>query len=57
VQAVQAALRHSASAEFLPTLGVWRLQVPPGQEKAALPQLQADPSVAYAELNYLVFAQ
>jgi subtilisin family serine protease len=57
VQAAQAALRHSASAELLPTLGVWRLHVRPGQEQAIRAQWQADPNVAYAELNYLVFAQ
>ena len=48
VQAAQAAQRHSASAEFLLTLDVWRLQVPPGQEEAILAHLQADPAVAYA---------
>jgi len=50
------ALRLDAAAEFLPTLGVWRLHVRPGQEEAALAQLQADPAVIYAELNYLVSA-
>jgi hypothetical protein len=49
--------RHGASAEFLPTLKAWRLQVPPGQEQAILAQLWADPDIAHADLNYLVFAQ
>jgi len=42
---------------LLPALGIWRLRVPPGQERAILAQLQADPAVTYADFNYLVFAQ
>lgn len=49
--------RHGASAEFLPTLKAWRLRVPLGEEQDILAQLQADPDVAHADLNYLVFAQ
>lgn len=55
-QAEQAARAYSADAEFLPALQVWRLRVPPGEELAILAQLQADPNVAYAELNYRVTA-
>ena len=57
VQAEQATRQYGANAEFLSTLNVWRLQVVPGQERATLAQLRADPAVAHANLNYLVFAQ
>jgi hypothetical protein len=49
--------QYEASAEFLPEIEVWRLRVPPGQERAILARLQADPAVAHAGLNYLVSAQ
>lgn len=51
------ALWHGASAEFLPALEAWRLRVPPGQERVILAQLRADPAVAHADLNYLIFTQ
>ncbi len=57
VEAKAVSQRYRADAEFLPTVQAWRLRVPLGQEEAILAQLQADPAVAYAELNYLVFAQ
>jgi subtilisin family serine protease/uncharacterized protein YkwD len=50
-------LQHGASAEFLPTIQVWRLHVPPGRERGVLARLRSDPAVAHADLNYLVFAQ
>ncbi len=40
----------------IPQLGVTHLQVPPGAEKAVLAQLQRDPRLAYAELDYRVQA-
>ncbi|MEE8391201.1 MAG: S8 family peptidase [Anaerolineae bacterium] len=49
--------RYGTGIEFLPEIEAWRLLVPSGQEQAALAQLRADPAVAHAELNYLVFAQ
>lgn len=48
---------YVADAEFVPSLGTWRLQVPVGQERAILSRLRADPGVLRASLNYLVFAQ
>jgi subtilisin family serine protease len=57
VQAEQATRQYGVGAEFLSTLDAWRLQVVPGQEQATLAQLRADPVVAHADLNYLVFAQ
>jgi hypothetical protein len=48
---------YAADAEFLPSLGTWRLEVPAGQERAILSRLRADPGVLRADLNYLVFAQ
>jgi hypothetical protein len=48
---------YAADAEFLPSLGTWRLRVPVGQERDILSRLRADPSVLHADLNYLVFAQ
>ena len=48
---------YKVGAEFLPALGAWRLRVPSGEEQAALSRLRANPAVAYAELNHLVFAQ
>jgi hypothetical protein len=56
-RAVQPVLRLGTSAEYLPRLGVWRLRVPVGQERAILTQLLAESVVAYAELNYVVFVQ
>ena len=53
----QVILRYGARAEFLSAIQAWRLRVPPGQEQTILFQLQADPSVAYADLNHLVSAQ
>lgn len=53
----QVALRYGASAEFLPAIQAWRMRVTPGQEQTILAQLQADPSVTYADLNHLVSAQ
>jgi subtilisin family serine protease/uncharacterized protein YkwD len=50
-------LQYGASAEFLPAIQAWRLRVPPGQERTVLARLQSDSAVAYADLNYLVFAQ
>lgn len=50
-------LRRGIGSEHLPALDAWRLRVPPGRERAVLKELQADPNVAYAELNYLVFPQ
>ncbi len=44
-------------AEFLPELGVWRLRVAPGQERAILSRLRTDPAVLHADLSYLVSAQ
>jgi hypothetical protein len=44
-------------AEFLPSLGAWRLRVSVGQERTILARLRADPEVLHADLNYLVFAQ
>lgn len=44
-------------AEHLPRLGAWRVRVPEGVEQDRLAELEAKPGVAYAELNYLVFAQ
>lgn len=48
---------YGADAEFLPSLGTWRLEVPAGQERAILSRLRADPGVLHASLNYLVSAQ
>jgi hypothetical protein len=48
---------YAANAEFLPSLGTWRLRVPVGQERTTLSRLRADPGVLRADLNYLVFAQ
>jgi hypothetical protein len=56
-RAVQAVLRRGAGAEHLSRLDVWRLRVSVGQERAILAQLLADPAVAHAELNYLVFVR
>jgi subtilisin family serine protease len=53
-QAVQAVLRLGIGAEYLPRLGVWRLRVPAGQERAILDKLLAESVVDYAELNYVV---
>jgi subtilisin family serine protease len=44
-------------AEYLPRLEAWRVRVPEGEERERLAELEAEPGVAYAELNYLVFAQ
>jgi subtilisin family serine protease len=49
--------QYTANAELLPSLDVWRLRVPVGQEQAVLARLRADPDVLHAELNYLVVAQ
>jgi len=49
--------QQTATAQFLPSLQVWRLRVPVGQEQAVLSRLLADPDVLHANLNYLVFAQ
>jgi subtilisin family serine protease/C1A family cysteine protease len=57
INAETASRRHGASAEFLSTIQAWRLWVPPGQERATLARLQADPAVARVDLNYLVSAQ
>lgn len=54
VEAEQRTLRSASSAEFLPQMGGWRLQVPPGQEQAMLAQLRADPDVVNAALNYRI---
>jgi len=51
------ALRYGAEAEFIPTIQVWRLRVPPGREVEILARLRADPAVTQADLNYLVSAQ
>jgi subtilisin family serine protease len=48
---------YGTDAEFLPSLGTWRLEVPAGQERAILSRLRADPGVLHASLNYLVSAQ
>jgi hypothetical protein len=48
---------HGADAEFVPAIQAWQLYVPAGQEEATVRRLRADPAVAYAELNYLVFTQ
>ena len=48
---------YQAEAEFLPAVRAWRLQVPIGEESAALSRLRADRDVLNAELNYRVFAQ
>jgi subtilisin family serine protease len=48
---------YRANAEFLPSLGAWRLRVSVGQERTILARLRADPEVLHADLNYLVFAQ
>jgi len=53
--AAQTVLQYGRDAQFLPALRAWRLQVSPGEERTALAQLRADPTVAYADLNYLVF--
>ena len=50
-------LDGAAEGEYLPSLGIWRLQVQPGQEEAILAQLRADPTVAYADRVHPVFAQ
>lgn len=44
-------------AEHLPRLEAWRVRVSEGEEQEKLAALQADPRVAHAELNYLIFAQ
>ena len=49
-------LQYKTSAEFLPTLDAWLFHVPPGQERAILAWLRADPAVAHADLNYVVTA-
>jgi len=43
--------------EFAPGLDAWRLRVPPGQERDILSILRANPAIAHANLNYLVYAQ
>ena len=49
--------QYKINAESLPTLDAWRLRVAPGQERAILSKMRANPAVAHADLNYLVFAQ
>ncbi|MFW6136361.1 MAG: S8 family peptidase [Chloroflexota bacterium] len=49
--------RYTKNAEFLPSLRVWRLRVPIGQELVILARLNADPDVLHADLNYVVVAQ
>jgi hypothetical protein len=48
---------YAADAEFLPSLGAWRVPVPVGQERATVARLRADANVLHATVNYLVFAQ
>ncbi|MFW6116074.1 MAG: S8 family peptidase, partial [Chloroflexota bacterium] len=48
---------YAARAEHLPSLDLWLLRVPVGQERAVLARIRADPDVLYADLNYRVFAQ
>lgn len=50
----QAALRYGTEAAYSPSLQAWQLWVPGGEEEATLARLQADPTVAYAELDYLI---
>ena len=56
-RAMQVVLRLGIGAEYSPRLGVWRLRVPVGQERAILAQLLAEPAVDYAELNYVLSPQ
>ena len=43
--------------EFAPGLDAWRLRVSPGQEQNIISVLRANPAIAHADLNYLIFAQ
>jgi hypothetical protein len=57
VRAFSISGRHGVGVEFLFGLGVWRLSVPQGQERSVLAELESDPDVVRAGLNYLVSAQ
>ncbi len=43
--------------QSIPSIGVLRVKVSPGQETAAIEKLQARSDVEYVELNHLVYAQ
>ena len=46
-----------SAASPVPALGIWKVEVPPGQEQKQLQAWQDSPDVEYAELNYIAYAQ
>jgi subtilisin family serine protease len=51
---VHASMKNTLTSEYVPSLGTYRLSTTPGTEQDLLMLLRSDPSVAHAELNYVI---
>jgi subtilisin family serine protease len=49
--------QYGADSEYVPTLDIWRLRTQPGEELILLAELRSNPTVAHADLNYVITAR